>query len=125
MPNKRAASQTVIVFACNRDLVQAMDEACQIEGDGRSLFIRKAMAEELRRRGHKVSPQWIFSAARAGKASRRRTDYPGGRPAGLELKDRSKSTEWRAPSGGSKEEVLADVLRLEKRGTPRRRGRGQ
>jgi hypothetical protein len=55
MPNKRAADQTLIGFALNRELLRALDLARKPLGQNRSDFIRLAIADELRNLGITVS----------------------------------------------------------------------
>jgi hypothetical protein len=68
MPNKRAENQTMIAFACDREMLRALDDARKAQ-EGRSSFVRQAIIAELKRRKIQVNPKWAFSPDRA-KASR-------------------------------------------------------
>jgi hypothetical protein len=65
MPNQRAQNQTLIAFACDRDLLRLVDEARSALGEDRSVFVRGAIVRELQRRGHRANPKWVNAPDRA------------------------------------------------------------
>jgi hypothetical protein len=82
MPNKRGADQVLVAFALDAKLAGALDQARCKSGENRSAFVRKAIAEELRKRGHVVAP----GTERA--PDRVKTKYPAAAPSGAELNER-------------------------------------
>lgn len=73
VPNKRAENQTLIAFACDRELLRLVDE--NRGSKSRSIFVRESIVEELRRLGVSV-PKGLVEAPDRAKAIR----YQSGRP---------------------------------------------
>ena len=65
MPNQRADNQTLIAFALNRKLLQAVDQACTVSGEDRSTFIRQALVNVIKERHGVVQPEWVKAQVRA------------------------------------------------------------
>jgi len=56
MPSKRGEGQVLIAFALDFGLTRALDQARCGVGENRSVFIRRAIAQELCGRGMAVPP---------------------------------------------------------------------
>jgi hypothetical protein len=65
MPNRRSPSQTLIAFALNRELLQALDDARAKTGASRSAFIRQALVAQIRDHHQPVRESWIQAQVRA------------------------------------------------------------
>ncbi len=64
MPNQRRAGQTFIGFQTDAELLALVEAARR--RDSRSLFVRQAVAEKLKRMGYDVTEDMIFGPDRAG-----------------------------------------------------------
>lgn len=73
MPNQRGENQTRLVFALDKELLEALDKA-RPPGVTRSEWLRAAMVNELARVGCPVDPALINAPDRAGKGGRPRKD---------------------------------------------------
>jgi len=65
MPNQRSPNQTLIAFALHRELLKAMDEACDQSGEDRSTFIRMALVAKIQEFNQPVQPEWVKAQVRA------------------------------------------------------------
>ena len=65
MANRRSHNQTLIAFALNRDLLQALDDTCAKIGASRSAFIRQALVAKIRDKHQPVQESWIEAQVRA------------------------------------------------------------
>ena len=64
MPNQRSANQTLIAFALHRDLLTAMDAACDRADQDRSTFIRQALVAKIQSCDQPVQPEWVKAQVR-------------------------------------------------------------
>jgi len=64
---KRTPNQTLVAFACHRELLRSLDAARAQTGLDRSHFIRQAVCAELKRQGVRVPNDWALAPDRAKK----------------------------------------------------------
>lgn len=69
-------NQTLITVPADNSLVEVVNEAAAADHIARALWIRRAVAEKLRRQGIRVPDEWVETAPRTGKGGR-----PKGKPA--------------------------------------------
>ncbi len=70
MPNQRADNQTLIAFALNRKLLQAIDQASEASGEDRSTLIRQALVNVIRESKGVVQEEWVHAQVRPRGAQR-------------------------------------------------------